>query len=230
MKKIYLSMILMILTGFVWGQTTDLLISEYIEGSSYNKAIEIYNGTGADVDLSNYQLWKVVNGGTWPENTLTLSGTLANGSVYVVAHPNADAAILAMANTTTNWVTWNGDDAVGLAKNDGLGTFQLIDAVGEDGNDPGSGWDVAGIANATKDHTLVRKETTCSPNTDWDASRGTNTTDSEWIVYNKNDFGYIGSHTDTCGPAPVPVSNLSIVFAVLLITMLLIFAYRKRIA
>ena len=34
----------------------DLIISEYIEGSSYNKAIELYNGTGSDVDLSQYTL------------------------------------------------------------------------------------------------------------------------------------------------------------------------------
>ena len=46
---------------------TDLFISEYAEGSGTNKYIEIFNGTGQDVDLSNYQLWKVTNGGTWPE-------------------------------------------------------------------------------------------------------------------------------------------------------------------
>ena len=31
-------------------------IYEYTEGSSYNKYIEIFNGTGADVDLSSYEL------------------------------------------------------------------------------------------------------------------------------------------------------------------------------
>ena len=31
---------------------TDLFISEYVEGSSNNKAIEIFNGTGAPVDLT----------------------------------------------------------------------------------------------------------------------------------------------------------------------------------
>ncbi len=35
---------------------TDLIISEYVEGSSNNKFIEIYNGTGASIDLSNYKL------------------------------------------------------------------------------------------------------------------------------------------------------------------------------
>ena len=32
---------------------SDLIISEYIEGSSNNKALELYNGTGATIDLSH---------------------------------------------------------------------------------------------------------------------------------------------------------------------------------
>ena len=46
-------------------------------------------------------------------------------------------------------------------------------------DDPGSGWDVAGETNGTKDHTLVRKASVTSGNTDWSASAGTNATDSE---------------------------------------------------
>ena len=38
------------------GQTYDLFISEYAEGSSDNKYIEIYNGTGTSIDLSDYEL------------------------------------------------------------------------------------------------------------------------------------------------------------------------------
>jgi hypothetical protein len=56
---------------------TDLLISEYIEGSSNNKAIEIFNGTGAPVDLSNYKLELYSNGSAPPSSTLILSGSLA---------------------------------------------------------------------------------------------------------------------------------------------------------
>ncbi len=199
MKKFYLLMAILAVAVVGFAQATDLIISEYIEGSGSNKALEIYNGTGSDVDLSGYQLWRVSNGGSWPEATVALSGTLSNGDVYVVANSSANAAILAVADLTTGFVSWNGDDAVGLAKDDGTGTFVLIDAVGEDGADPGSGWDVAGVTNATRDHTLVRKSTVCSPNTDWDASQGTNTTDSEWIVYGQDEFSYLGSHTASCG-------------------------------
>ena len=204
MRKFYLLFMLLALAGIGFGQATDLIISEYIEGSGNNKALEIYNGTGADVDLSGYQIWKISNGGNWPESTLSLSGTLTDGDVYVIYNSSADAAIVAVGDVTWSQANWNGDDAVGLAKDDGTGTFTLIDAVGEDGSDPGSGWDVAGVTNATKDHTLVRKETICSPNIDWDASRGTNTTDSEWIVYNKDEFSYLGNHTANCGSGTGP--------------------------
>ncbi|MDE6047285.1 MAG: MBG domain-containing protein, partial [Anaeroplasmataceae bacterium] len=41
---------------------TDLFISEYYEGASNNKFIIIYNGTGAEVDLSEYSITLAVNG------------------------------------------------------------------------------------------------------------------------------------------------------------------------
>ena len=63
---------------------TDLFISEYAEGSGYNKYVEIYNGTGQTVDLSSYEIWKISNGGSWPESSLQLSGQLSDGDVYIV--------------------------------------------------------------------------------------------------------------------------------------------------
>src|SRR5699024_6162792 len=65
---------------------TDLFISEYVEGSSFNKAIEIYNGTGADVALAGYALSQFSNGSSTASVTLNLTGTLADGDVYVIAH------------------------------------------------------------------------------------------------------------------------------------------------
>lgn len=203
MKKITFLLGFLMMAWLGYSQTTDLIISEYIEGSSNNKALEIYNGTGAAVDLSGYQIWKIVNGGNWAEYTMNLTGSLADGDVYVIYNSSADPAIVAVGDTTWSSATWNGDDAVGLAKDDGTGTFQLIDAVGEDGDDPGSGWDVAGVTNATKNHTLVRKETICSPNTNWATSAGTDAGNSEWVVYDQDTFTYLGSHTSNCGSSNI---------------------------
>ncbi len=181
---------------------TTLIISEYSEGSSNNKYIELYNGTGADVDLSNYEVWKIANGGNWTESTLTLSGTISNGDVYVIYNSNSDGAIIASGDLTWGSANWNGDDAVGLAENIS-GTMTLIDAVGTDGSDPGNGWEVAGSSNATQNNTIVRKPSICEPNPDWSASAGTSTGDSEWIVYATDTWSYIGSHSSSCGGSSI---------------------------
>lgn len=201
-----ISLICSIITLFSFSsaaQTTDLIISEYAEGSSHNKYIEIYNGTGADVDLSIYSVKIAVNGANF-NTTEILSGILVDGDVYIIAHDNASSTILALADITNKTVTnFNGDDAVGLFKND-----VLIDIIGEEGTDPGSGWEVAGYGNATLEHTMVRKSTVCSPTTDWTASAGTSTTDSEWTVLSEDDWTNIGSHTSTCGGVPVPINAI----------------------
>jgi len=84
----------------------------------------------------------------------------------------------------------NGDDALGLAYQG-----QLIDIIGESGVAPSGGWDIAGINKATKDHTLIRKASINTGNTNWGNSSGTNTDNSEWIVSNIDDISNLGLHT-----------------------------------
>ena len=74
------------------------------------------------------------------------------------------------------------------------GVWTIIDAIGEEGDDPGDGWDVAGIAGATKNHTFVRKLTVISGNPNWSNSAGTNEENSEWIVYPEDTLDHIGEH------------------------------------
>jgi predicted extracellular nuclease len=95
-----------------------LFFSEYVEGSSYNKALEIYNGTGAAVNLAaeGYAVQIYFNGSASPGQTISLSGSLADGDVYVLAHTSADPGILAVADQTSGNVLFNGDDAVVLRK------------------------------------------------------------------------------------------------------------------
>ena len=193
---------------FYYTLATDLFISEYAEGSGTNKYIEIFNGTGQDVDLSNYQLWKVTNGGTWPEYTFNLSSILSHNHVYIVysSSSSVDPIIAAAGDVTWSQVTWTGDDAVGLAKQVAAqsgSSFTLIDAIGEDGPDPGNGWNVAGVTDATKDHTLVRKCSVTQGNTNWSMSSGTNAQDSEWEVFPQNYWTDIDQHTFPCQSAPV---------------------------
>ena len=79
----------------------------------------------------------------------------------------------------------------------------IMDHVGDFNGDPGSGWEVAGVSNATKDHTLVRKCSVEQGNSDWVASAGTNSEDSEWIVLDQDDWTNLGSHTTECADEEV---------------------------
>lgn len=176
------------------GGATDLFFSEYAEGAGgNNKYVEVFNGTGSIVDLSQYMIRLATNGGSWG-NTLNMEGMLSDGEVYVVANSGSIQAILDETDITSNIAFYNGDDAVGLFK-DGV----LIDAIGVQGVDPGSSWPVAGVSNGTVDHTLVRKPDVCSPTIDWASSAGTDADNSEWIVYAANTWDYIGFHVANCG-------------------------------
>lgn len=189
----------------VYSQTSDLIISEYGEGSSSNKYIEIYNGTGIDVDLTPYHLNVASNGNPWG-SPIDLTGTLTNGDVYIICHTSADASIQGIADIITGSLDFNGNDAVGL-----FTTASIIDMIGQVGFNPGTGWTVAGTTNATQDHTLVRKATVCSPNNNWATSAGTSAADSEWIVNPQDDWSNLGSHTSACGGVQVPLNAIWII-------------------
>ncbi len=205
MKKLFSFISTILVLGIIsFGQTTDLIISEYIEGSSNNKALEIFNGTGADVDLSQYRMYRANNGSPDIQDTLFLTGTLVNGDVYVIANPSAVQAILDVADITDEITFFNGDDFIGLAKDNG-GSWDIIDVIGVLGVDPGSSWPVAGGAGATANFTLIRKSTITSPTTDWGLSAGTNVDDSQWQVQPIDYFADLGMHTFGAAPNTPPV-------------------------
>jgi hypothetical protein len=196
------------------GFTDELFFSEYAEGSSNNKYIEIYNGTGSPVDLSNYVMMQNSNGGPWDEYTDVLSGTLAHDDVYVIANSSADSLILAEADLTGSGICYfNGDDARALVKVVGTDTI-VCDYIGEFPTDPGSGWDVAGVSNGTQNHTLVRKVNVCNGDTSWTNSAGTDSINSQWIVLAQNDWTHLGSHTTNCLPQPPPLSSVTVTYSV----------------
>ena len=163
---------------------TDLFISEYIEGSSNNKYIEIFNGTGAGVDLSGYKLQLYSNGGTTPSQNVTLSGTLADGAVKV--YQNASATIYAGENNAA--VAFNGNDAVALYK---ISSDAYVDIIGRIGEDPVTAWTNGALS--TVNQTLVRKSTVLGGITANPAS-GFPTLATEWNTYAQDTASYLGSH------------------------------------
>lgn len=155
--------------------TTDLIISEYVEGLSNKKAIELFNGTGAAIDLANYSLKKQVNGAGAFSGDLTLTGTLPNNETYVIALTGTSGTFITGdfvdLMTTNTVISFNGNDAVALYHS---GT--QIDVVGI----------VDQVAVWGENVTLVRKSSILSPTTTYSIA--------DWDSYAVDTLEHLGTH------------------------------------
>lgn len=173
MKKILLS--LSFIAASLAGNSqdcSDLIISEYVEGTGNNKALEIYNTSSSPISLANYRILRHDNGNTSftaveGEMQLPTNITLAPYKTYVIAlnltDPSGtgqtapiDAALQAAADTllcpgcatgtgNSRVMCFNGDDALALQKNVG-GTWTNVDIFGCRGEQPTNS---SGTANPT---------------------------------------------------------------------------------
>jgi len=64
MKHIYFLLFSLFCAASVSAQCDELFISEYVESGFNNRALEIYNPTSAEIDLSGYMIGRYSNGGT----------------------------------------------------------------------------------------------------------------------------------------------------------------------
>ena len=149
----------------------DVVISQYIEGASYNKAIEIANTGDTAVSLDNYILAKSTNGNSKWEQQRPLTGiTLAANEVIVISHKSANEEIQAVTDITDSNVTnFNGNDPVALLNIDGT----VHDVIGEMGGD-----------NFAADQTLVRFSDQMTPSDNYDQS--------QWAVLEKDTVAGLG--------------------------------------
>ena len=187
-----------------------LFFSKYMEGSSNNKAVEIYNPTDADINLDLYGIPYVINGANTnalidvPEAWVFFpSGAIIKAnSKYLIVNPattiinpkDTSNVDFVPASSTAYPTGYNGDDGIKLVKFNNVQdktnkvNYTILDTIGtftkvSPGNSP---WNVAGISNATQDKTIIRKPTIVKGNPTWETAAGTNALDSEWIVYPQN--------------------------------------------
>ena len=219
MKNLLLLAFAIVMSTSIFAQCNDLFISEYVHGYGNNRALEIYNPTTNDINLSSYQLVRYSNGGTTPY-VLELGSkpTIKSGETWVIVVDKRDAtatgydtmvdpALQALADTfvcpiynQNKMFYFNGNDAVTLEK--GLGIY--IDMIGKIGEDPGDAWttDAAnGYTSAggghwvTKRTTLVRKSTIQEGVT---AIPPYFNATIEWDTLPNMTFDHLRSHTSTC--------------------------------
>ena len=207
---------------------SELFFSEYVEGSSNNKAVEIYNPTNTPIDLSSYSIERYSNGSDAVSDEMDLSGTLNAGETWIVTNSDTNSAnefgyiMVELYNMADQWAPvypsplyMNGNDAMTLSKN---GT--IIDIIGKIGEDPGDAWTddaTAGFTDAnggawwTKNHTLVRKA---------NVKTGVKTSPilfnpaAEWDSLSINTWTNLGTHECDCssgGPSSIEDKSTSFV-------------------
>ena len=179
------------------GMPTDLFFSEYVEGSSNNKYLEIFNGTGASIDLSDYEIRRFNNGGNDASgSTYALGGTLADGEVIVIANGSADiySGTVYSATDAEGATFFNGDDAIVLYK---VSSQSEIDIFGQVECDPGSAWSDGD--HSTQNKTLRRKSSVISGVTTNPTGEcgptSFETLTTEWDVFDQNTADGLGAHT-----------------------------------
>ena len=192
-------LLLILLIPFSLFSQSTLMFSEYGEGSSFNKWVEIYNPTFMSISLDEYRYnfcWNGCDSLEWEFSIPFDSGVvLMPNETYLLVHNNSDSILLNAANQTTNILS-NGDDVIGLLN---TSFNSIIDIIGVlDSADNISAWEVSGINDATKDHTMIRKPDVCGGNIgDWSLSNGYNG-NSQWIVGVIDDYSDLNTHTSNC--------------------------------
>lgn len=163
---------------------SDLFFSEYIHSlTNGSRVLEIYNPTNLPVDLSTYSVSLFYNGSSSAGNSITLSGTLLPNSTFILANTTADPDVLAIADMTSVFVNFTGNDAIALYHN-----ATLIDVIGIIGDDPGFGWPADDFGNSTASSVLVREQIVFQGDTDWQVSA------ANWDYYDQDSTSFVGSH------------------------------------
>ncbi len=173
-----------------------VIFSEYVEGSSNNKAIELFNADSVSLDLGadGYQIQIYFNGNTVAGQTISLTGAMAAGQTFVLSHSSAAAAVLALADQTSGGLSFNGNDALVLLRG-GI----VLDRIGQIGFDPGSAWG-SGLTT-TANHSLRRKADVVTGDTHsfdpFDPAL-------QWDGFAVDSFGGLGAHSIVRAVASVP--------------------------
>lgn len=174
----------------------DLMITKYIEGSNYNKALEVTNITGHEVDLTNYYLRTQLKSSSYYfSDAYELEGKLVPGESVVIIHPSATLSNynVSQAKFITNSpaLTFAGTQYVELAhgtkylinsntNNYGM-NFETIDAVG-----------LQEVSNPYGNMSLYRNADVKDPNTSFSIA--------EWTAYPSNYSNALGTYLKTDNP------------------------------
>lgn len=215
---------------------SEIFISEYLEGWSNNKAIELYNPTDSDIDLSGYRLERYSNGSTSAADNqkLDLVGTIGASDAFVIVIDKQDPdgegqeapvweeladaadAFMCPIYDENNALYFNGNDAIVLRKIDGNVLIDVFGTIGEDPGEPtdGGGWNNVGPEFSWADNGGLAWSSNQTLVRKTDVTLGdldpVNPFDVslEWDTLGVNNFENLGIHDCACGPQSTSEQNL----------------------
>lgn len=182
--------------GCSFSAHAQLMFSQYIDGTSNKKGLEIYNPDSLTVNLADYEIQQFTNGSTTKSATFQLEGSLASKAKYIIGRTELQAVIGNKVNQVAG-LAFNGDDTLVLFYK---GT--PIDRFGRVGEDPGTGW---GVGFSSYQNSLSRTKTSnnvtsIDPATAFEL-------ESEWSKWSdRNEFS---QYLDTSAPITSPVTPIS---------------------
>ncbi len=170
------------LTGTQRSYCSELMISEYIEGTSSgnyrNNFIEIYNPSNQIVELDGYNLTKYTNDNLDPTGSVSLTGTISAYDTFLIEDATENLGIDSEISTNSSVMDFNGNDKIVLRRNE-----EIIDIIGI----------ISSNSNFAEDITLRRKSFIQSPNNQY--------ADGEWEIYGLEDTSNLKSHVSSCSGA-----------------------------
>jgi len=149
-----------------------IIISKYLEGTSTNKAIELYNTTGESIDLSTYKLSIYSDGSETTTHEISLTGIINSEETFLIVAQGSEPSLISMADFVTNELIFNGNDTIAL--NDE--SDQIVDIVGT------IGWGLYYLS----DRTLVRDISITEATDEFSID--------DWDEYMPDDIELLGSH------------------------------------
>lgn len=205
MKKLFLC----IIAWFTLMHTTNaqVIISQYYEGSSNNKWIEITNLGALSVDLSSPQLYLCLfsnaaadaPSGISSSSNIALSGNLASGESILFQHSSAILPSYA-SGSPTGACNFNGDDLIIISTSTGTDSWtNRIDVIGN-----GDTWG--------ENTSFYRISAVSDANSTYTSSEWTEVSNTTVDNASTSDTEYLGTHVYSSSPSPtitVSVSSLT---------------------